>query len=238
MHVSQILSGEVTIGGQTGHRQNRAHQSSKVDGYFHNCDHTNCLSALLANMTDAAAVSFDLPLHAAVLANDASAVRRILEEAKVDPNLEDANGVTALIEACIAGYNDLVEILITEGKCPAHPPGEFRHSPIRGAAVAGQASTMKLLLDLGADPNALSDGNRTALMGACFLRKTVEGDHSSISAECVKVLLDDDRTDPTVSNSFGETALDLAKIRGYAESVELVEAAVKKFKMLRRFDEK
>ena len=180
-------------------------------------------------MTDAAAVSSDLPLHAAVLANDASAVRKTLEERKVDPNLEDDNGVTALIEACIAGYNDLVEILITEGKCPAHPPGEFRHSPIRGSAVAGQASTMKLLLELGADPNALSDGNRTALMGACFLRKTVEGDHSSISAECVKVLLDDDRTDPTISNSFGETALDLAKIRGYAESVGLVEAAVKKF---------
>ena len=82
---------------------------------------------------------------------------------------------------------------------------------------------MKLLLDLGADPN------RTALMGTCFLRKTAEGDHPSISAECIKVLLDDDRTDPTICNSFGETALDLAKIRGYAESVELVEAAIKKW---------
>ena len=181
-------------------------------------------------MTDAATSSSSaLPLHAAVLANDASAVRKLLAEGKVDPNLEDANGVTALIEACIGGYNDLVEILIANGKCPAHPEGEFRHSPIRGAAVAGQASTMKLLLELGADPNALSDGNRTALMGACFLRKTVEGDHPTISAECVRVLLDDERTDPTIANSFGETALDLAKMRGYAESVELVEAAVKKW---------
>jgi len=88
---------------------------------------------------------------------------------------------------------------------------------------------MKLLLELGADPNALSDGNRTALMGACFLRKTVDGDHPTISAECVRVLLDDDRTDPTTANTFGETALDLAKTRGYAESVELVEAAHKKW---------
>lgn len=121
-------------------------------------------------------------------------------------------------------------ILIKEGKCPAHPPGEFRHSPIRGAAVAGQASTMKLLLEQGADPNALSEGNRTALMGACFLRKSVEGDQGEISADCVKVLLDDPRTDPTVANSFGETAHDLAKIRGYDESARLVEEAVKNWK--------
>uniref|UniRef100_A0A6U3QWY1 Uncharacterized protein n=1 Tax=Ditylum brightwellii TaxID=49249 RepID=A0A6U3QWY1_9STRA len=172
----------------------------------------------------------ELPLHAAVLANDEAVVRSILSAKSVDSNLEDANGVTALIEACIAGYDNLVEILISEGNCPAHPPGEFRHSPIRGAAVAGRASTMKLLLGHGADPNALSDGNRTALMGACFLRQTVEGDHAAISVECVKVLLEDKRTDPTVANSFGETALDLAKIRGYDESAKLVEEAVKKWK--------
>uniref|UniRef100_A0A7S2HI09 Ankyrin n=1 Tax=Helicotheca tamesis TaxID=374047 RepID=A0A7S2HI09_9STRA len=181
-------------------------------------------------MTDAGTDTTDLPLHAAVLSNDADSVRSILLKGKVDPNLEDSNGVTALIEACIAGYDDLVEILIKEGKCPAHPPGKFRHSPVRGAAVAGRASTIKLLLEHGADPNALSDGNRTALMGACFLRKTVEGDHAAISAECVRILLEDERTDPTIANSFGETALDLAKIRGYGESVKMVEEAVKKWK--------
>mmetsp|Transcript_2122 Transcript_2122/g.4482 ORF Transcript_2122/g.4482 Transcript_2122/m.4482 type:complete len:183 (-) Transcript_2122:744-1292(-) len=178
-------------------------------------------------MTDAPVAG--LPLHAAVLSNDVEAVRRILSPGRVDPNLEDNNGVTALIEACIAGHNEVVEVLIKEGKCPAHPPGEFRHSPIRGAAVAGQSSTMKLLLEYGADPNALSEGNRTALMGACFLRKTVEGDHNKISADCVRVLLDDPRTDPTITNSFGETALDLAKIRGYEESARLVEEAVEKW---------
>ena len=155
-------------------------------------------------MTDAFVAA--LPLHAAVLSNDAEAVRIVLSSGRVDPNLEDGNGVTALIEACIAGNNEIVEILIKEGKCPAHPPGEFRHSPIRGAAVAGQSSTMKLLLGHGADPNALSDGNRTALMGACFLRNVVEGDQNKISADCVRVLLDDPRTDPTIANSFGETA--------------------------------
>lgn len=170
----------------------------------------------------------DLPLHAAVLSNDKEKVQRLLFEGTIDPNLEDDNGVTALIEACIAGNNELVELL--RSKCPVNPTGNnYRHTPIRGAAVAGQASTIQLLLKQGADPNVLSEGNRTALMGACFLRKTVPGNHAAVSLDCVKILLSDPRTDPTIANSFGETALDLAKIRGYDESVKLVEEAVQKW---------
>lgn len=81
-----------------------------------------------------------------------------------------------------------------------------------------------LLLKAGADPNAKSEGNRTPLMGACFLRKGVEDAKSVL---CVKALLVDERVDPTVRNSFGESALDLAVGRGYCESAALVEQAVK-----------
>ena len=167
-----------------------------------------------------------LPLHAAVIAHDVAAVRSLLRTGGVDPNQEDENGVTALIEACLAGYSDLVAVLINEGECPAQPAPGYRHTPIRGAAVAGRPGIIKMLLEAGADPNAMSDGHRTALMGSCFLRKTVEGDHAAISADCCRVLLADGRTDPTVANSFGETALDLAKVRGYKESIGLVEEAV------------
>eukprot|EP00569_Conticribra_weissflogii_P005566 CAMPEP_0171348830 /NCGR_PEP_ID=MMETSP0878-20121228/32002_1 /TAXON_ID=67004 /ORGANISM="Thalassiosira weissflogii, Strain CCMP1336" /LENGTH=180 /DNA_ID=CAMNT_0011853295 /DNA_START=13 /DNA_END=555 /DNA_ORIENTATION=+ len=171
-----------------------------------------------------------LPLHRAALANDLLTIQKLLAQGNIDPNLEDANGITALIEASIAGHDEIVRYLITEAKCPAHPPTGSRHTPIRGAAVAGRVSTMKLLLELGADPNALSEERRTALMGACFLRSTVEGDHEQISKECVEVLLSDARTDPTIANSFGETALDLARVRGYEASARLVEDAVKNWK--------
>ncbi|KAL7465319.1 hypothetical protein ACHAXS_005642 [Conticribra weissflogii] len=169
----------------------------------------------------------DHPLHRAALANDLSTIQQLVTQESIDPNLEDANGITALIEASIAGHDEIVRYLITEAKCPANPPTGSRHTPIRGAAVAGRASTIKLLLELGADPNALSEGHRTALMGACFLRPSVEGDHEHISKECVEILLADERTDPTIANSFGETALDLARVRGYEESARLVEEAVK-----------
>lgn len=161
---------------------------------------------------------------------DVPGVRRLLQLARKQPstldiNEEDGNGVTALIEACILGDEELVTILLAAG-CPAQPPDGFRHSPLRGATVCGHAHLIPLLLGAGADPNALSDGGRTPLMGACFLRGGVD---VSRSAECVRALLEDGRTDPTVRNSFGESALDLARARGYGQSIELVEEALRKW---------
>lgn len=176
-----------------------------------------------ANQIDVASDSF--PLHDAVKDGDIEKVKRILEDDTVDKNLEDNDGVTALIEASIAGNEEIAKILIEAG-CPAQPPLPYRHTPLRGAAVAGQDRLIRILLAAGADPNAKSEGDRTPLMGACFLRKTVD---TSKSVLCVKALLVDPRTDPTPANSYGETALDLAKIRGYSDSIELVEEAIKKW---------
>lgn len=137
-------------------------------------------------------------------------------------NGEDEDGITGLTQACIEGNTEMVQLLLDAG-CPAQPPPGFHHTPLRGATVCGHAHLIPLLLEAGADPNALSDGNRTPLMGACFLRSSVD---VSKSVQCVRALLDDERTDPTIRNSFNESALDLAKIRGYTESVELVEKAL------------
>ena len=133
-----------------------------------------------------------------------------------------------MIEACIAGDVEVVKILLQKGNCPAQPDPPFQHTPLRGASVCGQYELISLLLEAGADPNALSDGNRTPLMGCCFLRDTVERNKSEISAKCVKAMLEHERTDPLLKNTFGETALDLARIRGYTESVTLLEDAIKR----------
>ena len=168
----------------------------------------------------------DLPLHTAVKDNDVVKVKEILQNKTVDINREDENGITALIEACISGNEEIVQILLDAG-CPAQPAAGFKHSPIRGATVCGHAHLIPILLKHGADPNSLSDGNRTPLMGACFLRNGVAPEQSAL---CVKELLKDDRTDLLIANSFGETALDLAKVRGYEESILLIEVALKKTK--------
>ena len=160
-----------------------------------------------------------LPLHNAVKQNDIEKVKEIIQNEAVNINSEDENGITPLIEACISGNEDIVYFLLEAGS-PAQPLDGFRHSPLRGATVCGNAHLIPILLKYGADPNALSDGNRTALMGACFLRNGVPAEKSIL---CVKELLKDERTDLTILNSFGESALDLAKARGYTESLKLLQ---------------
>ena len=165
-----------------------------------------------------------LLLREAVKQNDIEIIKAILqkEESKTDINQEDDNGITPLIEACIEGNAAIVELFLHAG-CPAQPNDGFRHTPLRGAVVCGHYHLIPMLLQHGADPNALSEGNRTPLMGACYLRKGVPVEHS---VQCVEELLKDERTDPTLVNNFGESALDLAKIRGYNESSALVEKAL------------
>ena len=165
----------------------------------------------------------ELKLHEAVRKNDVEQLNTLLSDITFDKNEEDENGVTALIEACIIGNEDIVKLLLDAG-CPAQPAPGFSHSPLRGATVCGQAHLIPILLKAGADPNALSDGHRTALMGACFLRAGVPAENSML---CVKALLEDERVNPTIQNSFGESALDLARARGYEESITLIEKSLK-----------
>jgi uncharacterized protein len=131
----------------------------------------------------------------------------------------------ALILACINGNIDIVKLLLDTG-CPAQPPSGFKHSPLRGACICGHYQLIPLLLQYGADPNALSEGDRTPLMGCVFMRDGVD---AAKSAECVKALLAHERTDPTRRNTFGESALDLAHVRGYTESAILIQAALDKW---------
>ncbi len=45
-------------------------------------------------------------------------------------NSEDVNDVTPLIEACIAGDEEMAKLFLDSG-CPAQPSGGFHHSPLR-----------------------------------------------------------------------------------------------------------
>lgn len=119
----------------------------------------------------------------------------------------------------------MVELLLSAG-CPAQPPKGFKHSPLRGACICGHDHLIPILLQHGADPNALSEGDRTPLMGCVYLR---DGVRDSQSIKCVKALLADERTDPTITNTFGESALDLGYMRGYVESVKVIEDALIKW---------
>jgi len=172
------------------------------------------------------------PFHEAVKSNDIPKIRLLIEDESIDVNQEDENGVTSLIEACILGNIEIINLLINEAKCPVQPAEPFQHTPLRGATVCGHYNVIPILLQAGANINSKSNGKRTPLMGACFLRNTVIDNHAEISVKCVKALLTPyvankyRDIDLLAKNDFGESALDLAKLRGCEESVQLLEESI------------
>ena len=160
-----------------------------------------------------------LPLFDAIRAQNINKVKYLIQEEGKDVNEEDEEGITPLIEATLTRNEPMVQ-LIMEAGAPAQPPPGFRHTPLRAACLTGNVKLIEVLLAHGADPNAKSEGDRTPLMGACFLRPDY-GDELSLPA--VQAMLKDERTDVTITNSFGETATSLCKERGYSDSVKVLE---------------
>mmetsp|Transcript_22174 Transcript_22174/g.47691 ORF Transcript_22174/g.47691 Transcript_22174/m.47691 type:complete len:261 (+) Transcript_22174:66-848(+) len=174
------------------------------------------------------------PLFEAVRSNDLELVRSLLEggidnnskqkktktRTYYNVNAEDSKGLTPLIEATLLGNVELAELLLLHG-ARAQPSEGFRHTALRAACLTANTKLIKLLLEKGADPNAQSEGGRTPLMGACYLRPQFDMSPNRIdlSFEAVKVMLSDSRTDAKIKNDFGESALDLCRKRSYNKSM-------------------
>eukprot|EP00548_Thalassiothrix_antarctica_P006221 CAMPEP_0194139346 /NCGR_PEP_ID=MMETSP0152-20130528/8998_1 /TAXON_ID=1049557 /ORGANISM="Thalassiothrix antarctica, Strain L6-D1" /LENGTH=198 /DNA_ID=CAMNT_0038837133 /DNA_START=175 /DNA_END=767 /DNA_ORIENTATION=- len=163
----------------------------------------------------------ELALHIAIRKKKYDLARNLISEKNFDVNKEDEEGITPFIEAVLSGNIPIVVLMMRSG-ARVQPNFGFRHTPLRAACLTGNAKLITMLLEEGADPNAKSNGDRTPLMGACFLRK---GYSKTLSLPAVQLMLKDARTDPTIKNSFGETALDLCQQRKYVESVEVLSQA-------------
>lgn len=150
-------------------------------------------------------------------------------------NAEDPKGITPLIEATLLGSTELVQLLLAHGARAQPLPG-FRHTALRAACLTANVELIQLLLQKGADPNAKSEGGRTPLMGACYLRPQFDEreDRIDLSNQAVKVMIEDSRTDASIKNDFGESAMDLCRQRGYRKSLVLLRQRVGGIKQRRR----
>lgn len=194
----------------------------------------------LFTSTNALSESSYEKMFTAVQAEDIDTVRNLLNQG-VDPNTTDSKGNsvlmlaarqgsdqivalliarranvgqrtrvgdTALLMACLNGDVTVVRRLLDAG-AELNPKQGW--APLHYAAFAGHAGVAKLLLDRGADKDAVAPNTYTALMLAARNGKS----------EVAKVIL---YRDPDVNyrSGLGQTALKIARTKGMTELEDLL----------------
>ena len=141
-----------------------------------------------------------------------------------DPQLVNAfaeDGFQALGLACYFGHYDTAEYLARAGAALNSPASnELKAAPLHSAAAGGHTRIVKLLLQLGADPNVREQGGFTPLHAAA----------QNDDVDTVRILLLGG-ADLTLMSQDGKTALDIAMDAGNEKASALLgEGVTKRFK--------
>ena len=122
------------------------------------------VGAGLLTAAAAAAAAPAVPLVDAAKAEDAAAVRALLEE-QVDVNAAEVDGTTALHWAAYRGDAETARLLLAAG-ARTGATNRYGVTPLALAAERGEARIVGALLEAGADPNATLPEGETVLMAA------------------------------------------------------------------------
>jgi len=76
----------------------------------------------------------------------ASVVTLLLANGRVDPNMADQNGNTAIMGAADKGHASVVTLLLANGRVDPNIAEQNGNTALMGAADKGHASVVKLLL--------------------------------------------------------------------------------------------
>jgi uncharacterized protein len=148
----------------------------------------------------------------AIKANDASAVRTLLET-RTDVNAVQADGTTALHWAVDRDAAEIVQLLIRAG-ANVKAINRYGVTPLWLASLNGNATTIGMLLEAGADASAASEEGETALMVAARTGKL----------DAVNALLARG-ADPNATEHWrGQTALMWAAAEGYPAVIDALVA--------------
>ena len=122
------------------------------------------VSALLAGAAASVGAAPAIPIVDAAKAEDASAVRALLEQ-QADVNAAEVDGTTALHWAAYQGDVETARLLLAAGASTG-ATNRYGVTPLALAAERGEAPIVGALLEAGADPNATLPEGETVLMAA------------------------------------------------------------------------
>jgi uncharacterized protein len=153
------------------------------------------MTIILVMLMAAGVAIGDAKLALAVKTGDKAAIQMLLQQ-RVDVNVPEVDGTTALHWAVRNDDAELVDRLLREG-AKAKVANRYGITPLYLASVNGNAAIIEKLLKAGADVNAVSNEGETALMTAA----------RTGNADAVKVLLSRGADVNAKESWHGETAL-------------------------------
>jgi uncharacterized protein len=166
------------------------------------------LLLLFAVSANAAAVR----LIDAVKNGDKAAIRSLMQQ-RVDVNVSEADGTTALHWASRADDLDTVELLIRAG-ANVKAKNRYGMTPLHLACTNGNGAMVEMLVNAGADPNTVLSEGESVLMTAARTGK----------ADAVKALLAHGADVNAKESWRGQTALMWAAAEGNSEVIRLLVA--------------
>jgi ankyrin repeat protein len=135
----------------------------------------------------------------------------LLRHPKIDVNVRNAHGETALMLACLKGHVALAKLLISK-QADVNQPG---WTPLHYAATGGHVELIQILLEESAYIDAESPNGTTPLMMAARYG----------SAKATQLLIDEG-ADLQIKNQLGLTALDFAKQGNRPDALEIISKAM------------
>ncbi len=158
------------------------------------------------------------PLHVAAYARQREAIKALLR-AGADPGALDADRYDAVTIAAVADDEDTLRVLLAGGASARLVTSRYDGTALIAAAHLGHDGVVRQLIAAGAPLDHVNNLHWTALIEAVVL-----GDGKARHQAVVAALLGAGAS-TRLADREGKTPLQLAKSRGYAEMVQILERA-------------